>query len=74
MLKKRIIITGVTGFVGTNVNRYLKEKSFKIIGVSRVSRDNMISYQNLSKNHYDNAKAFIHLAGKAHELKKYFGG
>ena len=65
----RIIITGITGFVGQNLNNYLKS-SFNIIGVSRGnSFENSISYSEVSK-FLDTSKAFIHLAGKAHDLKK----
>lgn len=66
-LKDKIIITGNRGFVGSNLSRYLNNK--KVIGVSRNPIKNDISYQDLSNNYLDDKKAFIHLAGMAHDLK-----
>jgi len=70
-LKKNTqIITGNTGFVGINLSKYLTEKGEKIIGVSRKSSLNTIDYHQLNKTVLDASKSFIHLAGKAHDLKK----
>ena len=63
----KIGITGVTGFVGQNLASYLAD--FDILGVSRGAEGNNISYQELSVDIYSNLKVFIHLAGKAHDLK-----
>jgi nucleoside-diphosphate-sugar epimerase len=64
-----ILISGITGFVGRNLNHYLKS-SFNIIGVSRGDSFNKtIRYEEVS-NSLRVAKVFIHLAGKAHDLKK----
>ncbi len=68
-VNSKILITGITGFVGENLNKYLK-KEYNIQGISRKEKDSIISYENLNKEHYNKAKAFIHLAGKAHDLKK----
>jgi nucleoside-diphosphate-sugar epimerase len=63
-----ILISGITGFVGRNLNHYLKS-SFNIIGVSRGDSFNKtIRYEEVS-NSLRVAKVFIHLAGKAHDLK-----
>ena len=64
----KIAITGVTGFVGQNLARYLSD--IDILGVSREAKDLNISYPELSLNVFNKQKAFIHLAGKAHDLKK----
>jgi nucleoside-diphosphate-sugar epimerase len=64
----KIAITGVTGFVGQNIARYLFD--FEILGVSRESKSMNITYTELSLNIFNKQKAFIHLAGKAHDLKK----
>ncbi|MCG1036551.1 NAD-dependent epimerase/dehydratase family protein [Polaribacter sargassicola] len=64
------IVTGITGFVGVNLSKYLKEKNKKIIGVSRKPSLEEIDYHQLNKTVLDNSKSFIHLAGKAHDLKK----
>lgn len=56
----KIIITGVTGFVGKNLAQYLSNKSDEVIALS------------LRNNNYkldDNADAIVHLAGKSHDTK-----
>lgn len=68
---KKIIITGITGFVGQNLSLYLTKNTYKILGVSRSAiKKNTITYQNLSTEQWNNSHVFIHLAGKAHDLKK----
>jgi nucleoside-diphosphate-sugar epimerase len=61
----KILITGITGFVGQNLSSYLSD--FDIQGISRTSKGKNIGYEELFLN---NQKSFIHLAGKAHDLKK----
>ena len=56
----RIIITGATGFVGINITDYLKSKALYL--VEGLSLRKPVGY--LLK-----ARAVIHLAGKAHDLK-----
>lgn len=63
-----ICITGITGFVGENLSTYLT--NFNVLGVSRVSNGKNINYQELSFDIFNKQKAFIHLAGKAHDHKK----
>lgn len=67
----KIIITGITGFVGSNLKAYL-EKEYDILGVSRSEekKANIISYSALKRETFNTSQAFIHLAGKAHDLKK----
>lgn len=67
---RKLIITGITGFVGQNLNNYLKE-GFEVIGVSRMlnKENNFISYQEINNRYLNEFDAFIHLAGKAHDLK-----
>jgi nucleoside-diphosphate-sugar epimerase len=62
------IITGVNGFVGTNLSAYLKLNGKNTIGVSRNPYNSDISYDELTK-FLTNSKSIIHLAGKAHDLK-----
>lgn len=71
MKANRIYISGITGFVGANLKQYLKGTG-EIIGLSRNAshEDGDITYQNLTTTHLDRAIAFVHLAGKAHDLKK----
>lgn len=67
---ENIIITGVTGFVGKNLNEYLHH-DYSITGVSRKDQDNaeIITYNQMDIGTLNKAKAFIHLAGKAHDLR-----
>ena len=70
-MKKQISITGCTGFVGTNLRQYLSQ-DYKLLGVSRKSNATIKvkSYQELSIDDFNSSEAIIHLAGKAHDLKK----
>ena len=64
----KIAITGVTGFVGQNLARYLSD--IDILGISREAKGINITYPELSLNIFNKKKEFIHLDGKAHDLKK----
>ena len=66
--KKMVLITGITGFVGQNLSNYLDRK-LNVKGISRRPTSNHISYTRFYENEvkYD---FLIHLAGKAHDLKK----
>ncbi len=67
---KSILISGVSGFVGSNLEEYLYP-NYKISGISRNnnSLNNRISYKELTIDVLNKSNAFIHLAGKAHDLK-----
>jgi len=64
-----IIITGINGFVGTNLSAFLKVKGKDTIGVSRNPSKDEISYKELTKRFLSNSKSIIHLAGIAHDIK-----
>ena len=64
------IVTGNKGFVGLNLTDYLDKKGKKVLGLSRSPNENEISYNDLTVGKINKAKSFIHLAGKAHDLKK----
>lgn len=66
-----ILISGITGFVGSNLERFLASSN-EITGVSRESNKNLniISYNELSSDNFSKSEAFVHLAGKAHDLRK----
>ena len=64
------IITGSSGFVGSNLSPYFKKKHKKVLGVSRNPSDGEVDYKNIKITLLNNSNSFIHLAGKAHDLKK----
>lgn len=64
------IVTGNKGFVGGNLSLYLINQDKFCVGVSRNPTKEELSYQTLSLEDLNKAKSFIHLAGKAHDLKK----
>ena len=64
------IITGNKGFVGLNLVKYLNNQDKEIKGISRKPSKTELSYETLSLEQLNQAKSFIHLAGKAHDLKK----
>lgn len=57
----RLIITGPSGFVGTNLIKYFNQKSQHIITPFSIRVDSLIDVT---------GDGIIHLAGKAHDLKK----
>ncbi|TXI15818.1 MAG: NAD-dependent epimerase/dehydratase family protein [Pedobacter sp.] len=57
-----ICISGHTGFVGVNLKKYLNEKGYEITLIN-LRNSNTITFPS-------KAKAIVHLAGKAHDLKK----
>lgn len=67
---KTAAITGITGFVGGNLSSYL-EADTKVIGLSRRSSEekNLRSYEDIKVDDLNECEAFIHLAGKAHDMK-----
>ena len=75
LVSKNIIISGINGFVGSNLASYLINKKHEITGISRsldkqstlkdnLSWDDAVSLEKYSFN------ALIHLAGLAHDLSK----
>lgn len=73
-MNKNILITGSTGFVGSNLVSFIKkELDLSIVEVKRKLDkydDEAISYDNLFSSNKTHCKFYIHLAGKAHDLKK----
>jgi len=68
MHTSKVFITGINGFVGRNLRPYLA-KAFDISCISRKGKTGSLTYAQFLEEPtpYD---ALIHLAGKAHDLKK----
>jgi nucleoside-diphosphate-sugar epimerase len=66
--KQQIYITGITGFVGQNLSLYLTNY-FNVLGISRKENHGYITYETFFREN-SSYKAMVHLAGKAHDLKK----
>jgi nucleoside-diphosphate-sugar epimerase len=64
----KVLITGITGFVGQNLSPYLA-KNYNVKGISRTKATNSLTYEYYfaEKPSYD---TLIHLAGKAHDIKE----
>lgn len=75
--KKRIILTGATGFIGKNLAQVLHDKNFSLVIVSRNTEkaknvvpfgENFISWKDIFKpeiiTHFENSESIIHLAGE----------
>jgi len=72
MKKKKIIITGISGFIGSNLARHLiKKGNYDIIGIDKVNRDipKEVKFYLLNINDelpsFKDVYAVIHLAAKA---------
>lgn len=60
-----VSISGSSGFVGKNLLQYLNNKH---IGINLIGREMLINIKNTDINGF--LGAIVHLAGKAHDLKK----
>ena len=71
---KSILISGLKGFVGTNLGAYFKNMDYEVIGLSRSgqgkSSENDLAWESVGSVVDLQVKTIIHLAGKAHDLKK----
>ena len=64
------IITGVKGFVAGNLKKYLIFRNKQVTGMSRIPLSGDLAYDEISLDIMNKSKSFIHLAGKAHDLKR----
>jgi len=68
MNKPLVFVTGINGFVGKNLGTYLL-RHFNVKGISRDETQAGITYQTFFEEMIP-YQAIVHLAGKAHDLKK----
>jgi nucleoside-diphosphate-sugar epimerase len=72
-IKNRVLITGSNGFIGQNLLKYLLrtsvEYNFEFVSNREVLDSNYIKWQDVSQIENRDIDVFIHLAGKAHDLK-----
>jgi len=68
----KVLITGISGFVGSNLYPYLTKQNHTVCGVSRKKTPNnkIYSYKECDTILFNRQEVIIHLAGKAHDLKK----
>ncbi len=69
---KNVLISGVSGFVGKNLSVYLQQKGFNIIPLSRTAAgagEKQLSWEKINEVHQAHLDAYVHLAGKAHDVK-----
>ena len=73
----KILITGIHGFVGSNIVKAMG-RNHEIYGLDIVAPEKegvvkTFSWNDLDENKIPQVDAVIHLAGKAHDLKKTSG-
>lgn len=64
-----ILLTGSSGFVGSNVYNYFKDKAKKIICLNRedLTKINSLAFSKNTSDRFNNMDAIIHCAGLAHK-------
>ncbi|PWK21420.1 nucleoside-diphosphate-sugar epimerase [Arcicella aurantiaca] len=62
---KNIIVTGSSGFIGINLSKYFSK--FYEFSLKTINKKQLIDLTSIEKKY--NAHTFIHLIGKAHDLK-----
>ncbi|MFN6191188.1 MAG: NAD-dependent epimerase/dehydratase family protein [Planctomycetia bacterium] len=70
----KILITGGSGFVGTNLAAYLAARGHELVAVGRDRRgatvfSNLFTWDQLDRIDWAGVDAVIHLAGKAHDTR-----
>jgi len=68
--KMNIIITGASGFVGTNIRRYLA--SYGITSIYSLSREQLNDHEEILTDIFTSQRVnvVVHLAAKVHDVKK----
>ena len=69
-MKKKILLTGSSGFLGSYILKFLENENYEVVKVGRSVKSDIkidLSLNKLSKIHVDYV---IHVAGKAHVVPK----
>ena len=66
---KQLIISGMSGFVGTNLSIYLSRQNYKFVSISRRPKNGEVTYSQVNSEICSNYNCFIHLAGNNHHIK-----
>lgn len=66
-IRKKVLVTGKSGFVGTNLSNYLEERNFDVVGVSRRKESSELTYDHISG--VRDIEVWIHLAGEARDAR-----
>lgn len=70
---KKLLLTGVSGFVGRNLSKFFKKNGYEVFGLSTRPGQAEFSWADVSAGTLPQVDAVIHLAGKAHDLKNEAG-
>lgn len=62
-----LLVSGISGFIAKNLQEYL-QSDYRINGISRSSTYHT-TYDSVTQSDFNQCSTFIHLAGKAHDLK-----
>ena len=70
MQKERVLVTGASGFIGSNLLNYLLEKDYEVIGLSRQKNlskihPHLIWIQTLDELKHDRIDYVVNLAGES---------
>lgn len=62
----KVLITGITGFVGSNLSTYLEGRGVEVSGLGRSTNSSNYTYEDLSA--LSGFQTWVHTAGKAHDV------
>ena len=67
---KKILITGASGFLGSEINSYLTSQKFQILTLGRAQDNDIICDLSKEVPRLENIDIVVHVAGKAHLVPK----
>jgi len=69
-MKKKILLTGSSGFLGSHILEFLKNKNYEVIKLGRSVQSDIKIDLSLNKLFKIDVDYVIHVAGKAHVIPK----